>query len=157
MSGPRIIKKYPNRRLYDPGESRYVTLAEIQKIAAAGVDFIVIDKATGEDVTRSTLLQVIDAQEQRGASLLTHEFLLQMIRSQDQGRPALTASYLEQSLNLFRREGAADRRTADEDLAEMARRMAQQHYQRWHTAQDEIDRKLEKLIAQHERDCGPQP
>ena len=94
----------------------------------------------------------IAAQEQRGASLLTHEFLLQMIRSREQGLPALMASYLEQSLNLFRREGAADRRTADEDLAAMAQRMAQQHYQRWHTAQDEIDRKLEKLIAQHERD-----
>ena len=152
MSEPRIIKKYPNRRLYDPFESRYVTLTEIQKMAAAGVDFIVIEKATGEDVTRSVLLQLIAAQEQRGVSLLPHEFLLQMIRSREQGLPALTASYLEQSLNLFRREGAADRRTADEDLAAMAQRMAQQHYQRWHTAQDEIDRKLEKLIAQHERD-----
>src|ERR1700682_5928690 len=63
MSEPRIIKKYPNRRLYDTVESRYITLSDIRRLVLDKVEFVVIDKKTQEDITRSILLQVISEQE----------------------------------------------------------------------------------------------
>ena len=67
MSEPRTIKKYPNRRLYDTVESRYITLADIRRLVIERIDFVVIDKKTQEDITRSILLQVIAEQEHDGA------------------------------------------------------------------------------------------
>src|SRR5437588_4577750 len=66
MSEPRTIKKYPNRRLYDTVESRYITLADIRRLVIERVDFVVIDKKTQGDITRSILLQVIAEQEHDG-------------------------------------------------------------------------------------------
>ena len=60
----RVIKKYPNRRLYDTVESRYITLADIRRLVMDKVDFLVVDKKSQEDITRSILLQVIAEQEQ---------------------------------------------------------------------------------------------
>ena len=59
MSSARIIKKYPNRRLYDTDESRYITLADVRALVIAKKDFVVIDKKSGDDITRTILLQVI--------------------------------------------------------------------------------------------------
>ncbi|MGH8326348.1 MAG: polyhydroxyalkanoate synthesis regulator DNA-binding domain-containing protein, partial [Steroidobacteraceae bacterium] len=64
MSDPRTIKKYPNRRLYDTVESRYITLAEVRKLVVDHVEFIVVDKRTERDITHCILLQVIAEQEQ---------------------------------------------------------------------------------------------
>src|SRR5690606_34653363 len=63
MNESRVIKKYPNRRLYDTVESRYITLADIRRLVMDKVDFVVIDKKSQEDITRSILLQVIAEQE----------------------------------------------------------------------------------------------
>lgn len=104
MGEPRMIKKYPNRRFYDSSESRYVLLEELQKLVTDEVEFVVIDKLTGLDITRSVLLQVITAQAQRGVHLLTREFLLEVIRSHERGPRSMTASYLEQSLDLINRQ-----------------------------------------------------
>ena len=65
MSEIRVIKKYPNRRLYDTVESRYITLDDVRRLVLEGVDFGVIDKRTQQDITRPVLLQVIAEQEQR--------------------------------------------------------------------------------------------
>ena len=62
----RVIKKYPNRRLYDTTESKYVTLNDVRKLVLDGVSFCVIDKKTGEDITRNILLQIIIEQEEVG-------------------------------------------------------------------------------------------
>src|SRR5688572_33208766 len=66
MSDPRVIKKYPNRRLYDTVESRYITLADVRKLVVDRIDFVVIDKKSQNDITRSILLQVIADQEHTG-------------------------------------------------------------------------------------------
>ena len=66
MSEARVIKKYPNRRLYDTVESRYITLADIRRLVVDKIDFVVVDKKTQEDITRSILLQVIAEQEHDG-------------------------------------------------------------------------------------------
>ena len=81
MSEPRTIKKYPNRRLYDTVESRYITLADIRRLVIERIDFVVIDKKSQGDITRSILLQVIAEQEHGGEPLMSRDFLSQVIRS----------------------------------------------------------------------------
>lgn len=101
MSEPRVIKKYPNRRLYDTVESRYITLGDIRKLVLERVDFQVIDKKTDEDITRSILLQVIAEQEHHGEPLMSHDFLSQVIRAYGGAMQGYVGSYLEQSLKLL--------------------------------------------------------
>jgi polyhydroxyalkanoate synthesis repressor PhaR len=100
MSEPRKIKKYPNRRLYDTVESRYITLADIRRLVIERIDFVVIDKKTQEDITRSILLQVI-AEQEHGEPLMSRDFLSQVIRSYGPGVRSVMGSYLDQSLKLF--------------------------------------------------------
>jgi polyhydroxyalkanoate synthesis repressor PhaR len=101
MSEPRIIKKYPNRRLYDTVESRYITLADIRRLVIERIDFVVFDKKTQGDITRSILLQVIAEQEHDGEPLMSRDFLSQVIRSYGDAMRSTVGSYLEQSLKLF--------------------------------------------------------
>lgn len=101
MSNARVIKKYPNRRLYDTEESRYITLADVRELVLHKVDFEVIDKKTGEDITRNILLQVISEQEQHGAAVMSEDFLSQIIRAYGSVMPDFVARYLEQSMKLF--------------------------------------------------------
>jgi len=101
MSPPRIIKKYPNRRLYDSTESRYVTLQDIRRLVVSREDFIVLDKTTNEDVTRSVLLQIIADQEQHGAPIMSQDFLSQVIRSYGSTMQNLVSGYLEQGMKLL--------------------------------------------------------
>lgn len=81
MSLQRIIKKYPNRRLYDCAESRYVTLADIRKLVLDRVEFIINDHLTRKDITCTILLQVMIEQEQSGEALISQDTLARMIRS----------------------------------------------------------------------------
>lgn len=81
MRDQRIIKKYPNRRLYDSAQSRYVTLADIRKLVMQRVRFAVIDQGTHANITRSVLLQAILDQQQTGKLILTRAFLERVIRS----------------------------------------------------------------------------
>ena len=97
----RIIKKYPNRRLYDTVESRYITLADIRKLVLERIEFTVVDKKTQEDITRAILLQVISEQEQTPETLMSRDFLAQIIRSYGSNMQGVVGSYLEQSLKLF--------------------------------------------------------
>lgn len=101
MAAPRIIKKYPNRRLYDSVESRYVTLQDIRRLVVSREEFVVVDKTTSEDVTRSVLLQIIADQEQHGAPLMSEDFLSQLIRSYGSTMHNLVSSYLEQGMKLL--------------------------------------------------------
>jgi polyhydroxyalkanoate synthesis repressor PhaR len=101
MTNPRVIKKYPNRRLYDTEESRYITLADVKELVMNKVDFEVIDKKTGEDITRTILLQVISDQEQQGDAMMSEDFLSQIIRAYGSVVPDFVTKYLEQSMTLF--------------------------------------------------------
>ena len=101
MSTARVIKKYPNRRLYDTEESRYITLADIKDLILKNTALVVIDKKSGNDITRSILLQVISDQEQYSDAMLSEDFLAQIIRCYGKVVPALVASHLEQSLRYF--------------------------------------------------------
>ncbi|HUG73667.1 MAG TPA: polyhydroxyalkanoate synthesis repressor PhaR [Steroidobacteraceae bacterium] len=101
MSEPRVVKKYPNRRLYDTVESRYITLADIRRLVVEQIDFIVIDKKSQADITRNILLQVIAEQEHGSQPMMSREFLSQVIRSYGTPVQSGMSGYLEQSVRQF--------------------------------------------------------
>lgn len=100
-SSPRIIKKYPNRRLYDTEISRYITLEDIRKLVLEGVDFSVIDKRSRKDITRTILLQIISEQEEGGNPIFTTRVLRQIIRFYGDSMQSTMSGYLDLSLQLF--------------------------------------------------------
>ncbi len=101
---PRTVKKYANRRLYDTEASRHVTLDGIRQLVAGGEDVVVIDDTTGEDITRSILLQVISEQEQGGRPILSAEMLRHIIRFYGNPLQELMGGYLERSLDIFMKQ-----------------------------------------------------
>jgi len=98
---PRTIKKYANRRLYDTQASRHVTLNGIRELVASGEDVVVMDDTSGEDITRSILLQVISEQEQGGRPILSAEMLKHIIRFYGNPLQELMGGYLERSMEGF--------------------------------------------------------
>src|ERR1700689_4532659 len=101
MSDPRVIKKYPNRRLYDTVESRYIALADVRRLVIERIDFVVADKKNNADITRSILLQVIAEQEHLADPVLTRDFMVNVIRSYGGNLQALVSGHLDQSLKQF--------------------------------------------------------
>lgn len=104
---PRVIKKYANRRLYDTEASRHVTLDGVRELVASGEDVVVKDDATGEDITRHILLQIIADQEQGGQPVLSTEMLKHIIRFYGNPMQAFMGQYLEQSMTTFLRQQKA--------------------------------------------------
>jgi polyhydroxyalkanoate synthesis repressor PhaR len=147
----RIIKKYPNRRLYDTTESRYITLADVRQLVLDKVEFTVVDKASGDDITRQILLQVIAEQEAQGEPALSREFLAQLIRSYGTQVQGVMGSYLEQSMRLFTAQQAQVRErikgVVGVDPVETAVDVAQRNYQRWRGVQDEIFGILDRVTG----------
>ena len=142
MSKTRVIKKYPNRRLYDTEESRYITLADVRDLVINEVEFQVIDKKTGEDITRSILLQVISEQEAHGEPIMSKDFLSQVIRSYETAMPDFMARYLEQSLQLFMSQQQFFRgqvkRVVGVDPVGIVADMTQKNFARFMSLQDEV-------------------
>ena len=97
----RVIRKYANRRLYDPSESRHLTLDEVRELVVAGERVRVEDAKTGDDLTRSILLQIIVEQEEAGRPLLSAELLEQLIRFYGGSMQDFLATYLERSVDAF--------------------------------------------------------
>jgi polyhydroxyalkanoate synthesis repressor PhaR len=101
MSDPRVIKKYPNRRLYDTAESRYITLADVRRLVVERIDFVVVDKKNNADITRSILLQVIAEQEHLPEPILSQDFMVNVIRFYGSSAQSLVSGHLEQALRQF--------------------------------------------------------
>jgi len=97
----RLIKKYPNRRLYDTSASSYITLPDVKAMVLAQQAFTVLDAKTGGDLTRSVLLQIIMEEEGRGAPLFSTELLLQIIRYYGDVMQGVMGSYLEKNVQAF--------------------------------------------------------
>jgi polyhydroxyalkanoate synthesis repressor PhaR len=146
MSEPRIIKKYPNRRLYDTVESRYITLADVRRLVLEKENFVVIDKKSQDDITRTILLQVIAEQEHQGEPLMSQDFLSQVIRSYGGAMQGFVGTYLEQSLKLFmtQQQQIRDRvrGVVGVDPVGVVASLAQKNYDRWRSLQDDIFRTL---------------
>ncbi|MDF3023801.1 MAG: polyhydroxyalkonate synthesis repressor, PhaR [Alphaproteobacteria bacterium] len=97
----RVIKKYPNRRLYDTEKSSYITLAEVHKIIKSGKDFKVVDADSGEDITRSILVQIIIDQENGETPIFTTDMLTKFIRFYDDAAQNLFGEFLEKNMQMF--------------------------------------------------------
>jgi polyhydroxyalkanoate synthesis repressor PhaR len=97
----RLIKKYPNRRLYDTKTSSYITLADVKQMVLKQEEFQVIDAKSGDDLTRQILLQIILEEESGGMPMFSSDLLSQLIRSYGNAMQGLMGSYLERNLRAF--------------------------------------------------------
>jgi polyhydroxyalkanoate synthesis repressor PhaR len=97
----RLIKKYPNRRLYDTKTSSYITLVDVKQLVTKNEEFQVIDAKSGEDLTRSILLQIILEEEGGGAPMFSSDVLTQFIRFYGSTMQGMMGSYLERNVGLF--------------------------------------------------------
>jgi len=97
----RLIKKYPNRRLYDTKTSSYITLADVKQMVLKNEDFQVLDAKTNEDLSRQILLQIILEEESGGMPMFSSDLLSQMIRSYGSAMQGFMGSYLEKNLEGF--------------------------------------------------------
>lgn len=97
----RVLKKYPNRRLYDTQTSSYITLADVKKMVLEGQSFEVRDAKSGEDLTRSILLQIILEEETGGVPMFSTQALEQIIRFYGHAMQGVMGSYLEKNMQLF--------------------------------------------------------
>ncbi|MET3724584.1 polyhydroxyalkanoate synthesis repressor PhaR [Sphingomonas trueperi] len=126
-SGPVIIKKYANRRLYNTETSSYITLEHLAAMTREGRDFKVVDAKTEEDITHNVLTQIIMEEEARGQTMLPVNFLRQLISLYGDSMQAMVPGYLEASMDSFRRnqeqfKSAVEGAFANSPFAEIAKR-----------------------------------
>lgn len=102
MTDPvRMIKKYPNRRLYDTANSGYITFADVKQMVLDNINFQVVDAKTGDDLTRTILLQIILDEEGGGVPMFSTEMLSQMIRFYGSAQQTIMGQYMEQNVKAF--------------------------------------------------------
>jgi polyhydroxyalkanoate synthesis repressor PhaR len=101
MAAVRLIKKYPNRRLYDTQTSSYITLSDVKQLVLDQEEFKVVDAKTGEDLTRQILMQIILEEEQEGQPMFTPPVLSQIIRSYGNAMQGMMGAYLEKNVQAF--------------------------------------------------------
>ncbi|MGV0005436.1 MAG: polyhydroxyalkanoate synthesis repressor PhaR [Candidatus Porifericomitaceae bacterium WSBS_2022_MAG_OTU9] len=97
---PRIIKKYPNRRLYDTCASSYITMMDLRQLITDSIEFKVVDTRNGNDITRSILMQIIAEQEEHGDPLFSTDVLMQLIRGYGDAQ-SMFSGYLQESAKMF--------------------------------------------------------
>jgi polyhydroxyalkanoate synthesis repressor PhaR len=97
----RVLKKYPNRRLYDTQNSSYITLADVKQMVLAGEDFEVLDAKTGEELTRSILLQIILEEESGGVPMFSAQTLSQIIRFYGHAMQGVMGTMIEKNMQAF--------------------------------------------------------
>jgi len=115
--GKRVIKKYPNRRLYDTSESKYVTLSDVRTLVLEGIPFCVIDKKTEEDITRNILLQIIIEQEDQGEPIFTTDVLEKIIGYYGNSAQTMASDFLSNSLAVFQAQHEAMQEKMTEALS----------------------------------------
>ena len=101
MTKTRVIKKYPNRRLYDTDISSYITIEDVRQLIVDGEDFEVRDAKSGDDLTRQVLLQIIAEHEQDGQPMLSTQLLSQIIRLYGDSLQGFMGTYLDRSMQTF--------------------------------------------------------
>ena len=97
----RLIKKYPNRRLYDTRTSAYITLADVKELVLKHEEFQVVDAKSSEDLTRAILLQIILDEENGGHPMFSSDVLSQFIRFYGNAMQGMMGGYLERNISLF--------------------------------------------------------
>ncbi|MGG6463552.1 polyhydroxyalkanoate synthesis repressor PhaR [Solilutibacter silvestris] len=142
MSQPRIIKKYPNRRLYDTEISSYITIEDVRQLILDGEEFEVRDAKSGDDLTRQVLLQIIAEHEQNGEPVLTTPMLSQMIRLYGDSMQGFMGNYLERAMHLFTEQQAQFRQQLGGMLGPtpwtMMNQMAERNMEMWKEMQQQF-------------------
>lgn len=138
MPDERIIKKYPNRRLYDTEVSKYITVVDVRDLVMRGEKFRVVDTTNEEDITRAILLQIMLEEESAGKPLFTANMLAQIIRFYGGTLRGLFARYMEQSLNVFAKQQQQVRETLAQDPLQTVTRMTQRSVEMWTDFQKEF-------------------
>ncbi len=131
MNSERLIKKYPNRRLYDTEISRYITLSDVRTLVMDCTNIKVIDTANDSDITRSILLQIMLEEEAGGKPLFSATMLAQIIRFYGGTLQGMFARYLETSLDLFARQQQEMTQSWTENPFEAMTRMTQKNVEIW--------------------------
>jgi len=142
MSDTRIIKKYPNRRLYDTAISSYITLNDVRKLVTEGVSFKVVDVRSKEDITRSILLQIITEQEESGEPIFTSDALTKIIRAYGKNIENVMGDFLERSLEVFTEQQQAMTKQMQSliggDPVAMMADMTKRNLEMWSNMQQEL-------------------
>ena len=133
----RIIKKYPNRRLYDTAISSYITLEDVRQLVKQHVTFHIQDAKTGEDITRNILLQIILEQEQAGEPIFSSEVLSQLICFYGDTLQSIITSYFERSIVLFAKQQENFHEKMYNPLAFMTE-IAEQNIKLWRDLQEKF-------------------
>ena len=135
MASERIIKKYPNRRLYDTEQSKYITLVDVRELVMNCVRFRVLDTSSNEDITRPILMQIIIEEESGGKPLFSADMLAQLIRFYGGTMQGLFARYLEESFNLFARQQEEASKSLPLNPLEVFNNLTQQNLKMWNSLQ----------------------
>lgn len=138
MPSERIIKKYPNRRLYDTEISRYVTLADVRALVMQGVGFRVLDTNNDDDITRAILLQIMLEEESGGEPLFIAPMLAQIIRFYGGTLQGMLSRYMEKSLDFFVKQQNQLRETWGENPFDAMTRLAQRNIDIWSDLQNDF-------------------
>ena len=140
MNSERIIKKYPNRRLYDTEVSRYITLSDVRDLVMNRIPLRVIDTANDSDITRSILLQIMLEEETGGEPHFSAPMLAQIIRFYGGTLQGTFARYLESSLNLFAKQQQEMTKALGDNPFETMTRMTQKNVELWSELQNDFMR-----------------
>jgi polyhydroxyalkanoate synthesis repressor PhaR len=154
MASVRIIKKYPNRRLYDTEVSRYITLEDVRDLVMDGADFKVLDTSNNEDITRAILLQIMLEEESGGAPLFSASMLAQIIRFYGGTLQGLFSKYMEESLDLFARQQHQIRDAWGDNPFDAMTRLAQRNVDMWADVQKEFLRAAGFKTGDEKGDAG---
>ena len=142
MATSRIIKKYPNRRLYDTEISSYITLEDVRQLIVDGEQFEVRDARSGDDLTRSVLLQIIAEHEEHGQPILSTQLLSQIIRFYGDSLQGFMGSYLERSMQLFLEQQSQFRSQLNSLLGQtpwtMLNGLTERNLDMWKSFQDSV-------------------
>lgn len=157
MKSERIIKKYPNRRLYDTEVSRYITLSDVRRLVMNCTSFTVIDTANDNDITRSILLQIMLEEETGGEPLFSAPMLAQIIRFYGGTLQGLFARYLETSLNLFAKQQQEMTQAWSDSPFDVMARLTQKNVDIWAGLQDEFMRAAGFDFGKGTKDQGDDP
>jgi polyhydroxyalkanoate synthesis repressor PhaR len=144
VSEQRLIKKYPNRRLYDTEESRYITLTDVQKLVREGAEIKVVDTQSGDDITRSILIQIINEQEASGNPMFTTDVLTRFIRFYDESLQDAFSSFLDQTLKLYAEQERQMRSQMDQllpgEALQTCAELTERNIELWREMQDSFFR-----------------
>lgn len=157
MAATRIIKKYPNRRLYDTEISSYITIEDVRQLIIDGEDFQVRDARSGDDLTRQVLLQIISEHEQDGEPMLSTQLLSQIIRFYGDSLQGFMGSYLERSMQAFLDQQQQFRSQIGGVLGQTPWTMMNQLTERNLSAWKEFQQNLSGTVGQSVAPARPKP